>query len=315
MLALEKSSFFSRFTTKFVEVVGAGVATAVTGYLIAHMGGFLSAPEPKAVPAAATSATVQMPATVPAAPTATVVTKAQRTPASATAAKPNDKPNDQPVAATDESASPAAQPSRATATAPQATPSRKRGTTEAAAAESKPRERAAEVSPVEAKAETKPETKPEAKSREAERDMEAVEARVRAALANVDANRPAQPEPSHPSNPLPKATPVVVQPPPAETTETPTATVAAVPRATDLPPPVMLQPPAKSEPLTPVEIKSRPVADVDSMPAPTPASQQTAQEDRGLFSVFKKIPDMLRPAAASPPADPPRPPLPVGDSQ
>jgi hypothetical protein len=33
---------------KFVEVIGAGIATAITGYLIAHLGGFLPAPAPAA---------------------------------------------------------------------------------------------------------------------------------------------------------------------------------------------------------------------------------------------------------------------------
>jgi hypothetical protein len=303
---LEKSSFFSRFTTKFVEVVGAGVATAVTGYLIAHFGSFQSPSSSTPVPAAITPSTVQTPATVQTAPTATVVTKAPRTvPATANVAKAYDKPNDRPVASADENAAPAAQPLRANVSAPQAAASRKRGATESGTTESKPRDRAAEPSSTEAKAEAKP--------HEAERDTEAVEAQVRAALANIDANRPAPSEPSRQSNFLPKAPPVAVQPQPAA--EVPTATVAAVPRAADLPPPVVLQPPGQSEPPAPVEIKSRPIADVSSLPTPAPEAQQTAQEDKGLFSVFKKIPDMLRPSAATPPADPPRPPLPVGDSQ
>src|SRR5262249_61726954 len=39
-------SHFSRFTVKFIEIVAAGMATAVSGYLIAHVSGFLSSPAP-----------------------------------------------------------------------------------------------------------------------------------------------------------------------------------------------------------------------------------------------------------------------------
>ena len=52
MAVANGASFFSRFTMKFVEVIGAGIATAVTGYLIAHLGGFWSTPRtPAATPA------------------------------------------------------------------------------------------------------------------------------------------------------------------------------------------------------------------------------------------------------------------------
>ena len=39
-------SFFSRFLIKFVEIIAAGLATAVSGYLIAHLSGTLSSPVP-----------------------------------------------------------------------------------------------------------------------------------------------------------------------------------------------------------------------------------------------------------------------------
>jgi hypothetical protein len=39
-------SYFSRFWVKFVEIVAAGLATAVSGYLIAHLSGALSSPTP-----------------------------------------------------------------------------------------------------------------------------------------------------------------------------------------------------------------------------------------------------------------------------
>ena len=47
----DKVSYFSRFFVKLVEIFAAGVATAVGGYLIAHLGGLWSssAPAPAAV--------------------------------------------------------------------------------------------------------------------------------------------------------------------------------------------------------------------------------------------------------------------------
>src|SRR5262249_60627349 len=47
----DNGSYFSRFVLKFLEIVAAGLATAVSGYLIAHLSGVLSTPVP--APAAA----------------------------------------------------------------------------------------------------------------------------------------------------------------------------------------------------------------------------------------------------------------------
>src|SRR5262249_31282854 len=46
MPAPESGSYFSRFFLKFVEIIVAGLATAVSGYLIAHLTGILSSPGP-----------------------------------------------------------------------------------------------------------------------------------------------------------------------------------------------------------------------------------------------------------------------------
>ncbi len=51
MSASAEVSYFSRFLVKFFEIVAAGLATAVSGYLIAHLSGALSFPAPS--PAAA----------------------------------------------------------------------------------------------------------------------------------------------------------------------------------------------------------------------------------------------------------------------
>jgi hypothetical protein len=44
-----KVSFLSRFAVKFVEIVAAGIGTAVSGYLVAHVTGYLSSPTTAAV--------------------------------------------------------------------------------------------------------------------------------------------------------------------------------------------------------------------------------------------------------------------------
>jgi Cornifin (SPRR) family len=48
----EKPSYVSRFALKFSEILGAGLATAVSGYLVAHLGGYLSWPMKAPAPAA-----------------------------------------------------------------------------------------------------------------------------------------------------------------------------------------------------------------------------------------------------------------------
>ena len=82
-------------------------------------------------------------------------------------------------------------------------------------------------------------------------------------------------------------------------------------RAEAAPPPVQ-QVPAQPEPLTPVEVKSRPVAAVEPLPSPEPAAP-AHEEDKGILSTLAKIPEMLRPATGATSKDPPRPPLPVGE--
>jgi hypothetical protein len=71
--------------------------------------------------------------------------------------------------------------------------------------------------------------------------------------------------------------------------------------------------------VTPVDIPSRPVAAVDSRsPRPDPpreigAPEQppTADQDKGVFSALKRIPDLLRPASPAS-TETLRPPMPVG---
>ena len=291
----DKVSYFSRFTMKFVEICAASIATAVGGYLVAHLGGYLPWPAREPAPT---------PAAIQAVPSASgVVSKTPRAqppqpvpPASADADEPR------PAAAPD--AGPAAKrPARTTANATQAAPSHKPMT--AGTAESKPITAGTDA--------------PEGKPHEAE----SVEAQVRAALEKVDAHRPAPPDAAPQTVSLPPAPPAAAaEPRPAEGPVLGTAGAVAVappaaaavvvtPPAAEAAREPVQQVPVQPEPLTPVEIKSRPVASVEASPPPEPAPS-AHEEDKGILSTLKKIPEMFRPASGAVSADPPRPPLPVG---
>lgn len=310
------SSFFSRFAIRLLEIIGAGIATAIGGYLVAHLGAYLtsSTPGPSATPAT--------PAAVQAAPNATVATKAPRLQPAAGEVAPAAAPVQDAAPAPKEGAAP---PPRMTPKATEASAvsanegkaglsreaalARKAAKTEPGTIESKPRE-----------AETKP-------ADNKSQDMNSVEAEVRAALAKVDASRPVPPEAPYQPVIAPTPTPpvVVVPPKPAEAAVGSIGTVAATPPAAAVAAPPSQQPqpaqaPVEAVPLGTVEIKSQPVtAPVDAVPpaATAEASSQNrsadAHEDSGLFSAIKRIPDILRPGAGATTKDPPRPPMPVGD--
>ncbi len=170
-------------------------------------------------------------------------------------------------------------------------------------------------------------------------DWESVEARIRAALAKADANRPTPPEkPAQAATAVPAPQPVDTPPTPVGSaplnaasastlpaTTPPAGTVAALPPAAEVAPQAALQAPVLSDPPAAVEIKSRPIAAIDASASPATAAsptepqqngQDSAQTDpqtqvKSFFAAIKHIPDMLRTAA--PAANPPRPPAPVGD--
>ena len=342
----EKTSYFSRFFYKLLEIMGAAVATAVSGYLVAHLGGFLpprtQAPTPAAVSAAPSDhgASKNIPASVPAnrpaAPFQSATAPASMAPASmapasmapASTATASPEAGDQRVAQPQDTTGSATSSSRKSAKAA-AAPARKRGKADTAATESnKPRETQHEIQ--------------DPKSREGE-DQESVEARVRAALANVDANRPASNDVPPRHGDIQGAAGATVQPRPIDVS--PSTTGAVQPRPVDLPPasvgagspprsadlapsaqPTSIQPaaiqPAGIQPsvvqstpvqqpdaLTTVEIKSRPVANIDATPAAEP--EAPAPEEKGVLSALKHIlPDFRRAAA---PDEAPRPPAPVGE--
>ena len=297
-------SYLSRFFVKFVEISAAGLASAICAYLLAHFGGLLSSsPTPASAPA---STTVQV------GPTASAVAEsrhAQPTPPAADAAV-----NKQSPAPQQDTDSPVVQPARKAMKDAKALPTRKR-------------------------------TKTESVTEKEPRDQKSAEALARAALANVDANRPAPndaliepgltdtrhaPVGVQPrrANVAPRQAdvgppPPVASPPSAGGIEvTPHADVQLQPLETSPATGADLQPGSRDvpSPVTPVDIQSRPVAGVDPLlpradpPLEISAPQQppTADQDNGVFSALKRIPDLLRPEPPAPTGETPRPPMPVG---
>lgn len=288
-----EASFLSRFTMKFIEVLAAGVATAVSGYVIAHLTGYSSAPP---VPAPA----------VVAAPAAAYSGTPQQASAETSRLVP------QPDTKAQESK---AQESKAP---------------ESKAQDSKPQEsknvpaRVADTKPVDAKAidlkaaEAKP-----ADAKPAATKPDPVEATVRAALAKIDASAQTKADATKPAG---QAAPAAVASVPA--TAAP-MTTASVPPATPAPPvataaTAAAQPVGQPLPILPVppavEIKSLPVATVDGSSPPEEAqasAEPEAQPDTpsaapNIFTAIKHIPEMLRADKPLPDDRAPRPPMPIG---
>ncbi|MGA7430085.1 MAG: hypothetical protein WBW35_06635, partial [Xanthobacteraceae bacterium] len=158
-------SYFSRFFTKFVEISAAGVATAVSGFVLAHFAGYLNSPP---------TAALQSPAALQA-PATTAVAAPIASPSASQASVPQ-PPAPQTSTATisvPAVSAPVAQPAR-TAVVPPAAALRK----------SLPSDK-----PAEATADAKPDAKPDLKPRDVTdtkpRSPEAIEAEVRAALAKA----------------------------------------------------------------------------------------------------------------------------------
>jgi hypothetical protein len=315
-------SYLSRFFTKFVEISAAGVATAVSGYVLAHFTGYLNTP-----PAAAlqSPAALQVPATRPVPAVPVPVAPA-------------------PVASAP-TASPAAAPiARATVTtAPQ--PDAKSAPLRKSLPADKPADTA---NAADGKVRDVTDTKP--------RSPESIEAEVRAALAKVDAAHPGKPDSKTDAKPDTKAetkadtTPrradnpaeIAARTPPTDSKPRPvdssTGTIAtttrpdAPPRAADLAPQQPLSQPAQQQlapqplsqpgpqapmqiapPTATVEIKSMPVTGVDSASQPAPQTGAQAQSnDGGLFSAFRRLPEKLRDDKPLPSDQAPRPPADVG---
>jgi len=151
MAAPESASYFSRFFLKFVEIIAAGLATAASGYLIAHLTGVLSSPGP--APAAAVIQVAPSASTVSSPPAQAIVPNAST---SSTPIPVN--ANDQGVAPQRElTGSPVTQPARKPVNATKQEPARKHTDNAPSTAASPPDQSFA--------------------------------SQVRAALTNVDANR------------------------------------------------------------------------------------------------------------------------------
>lgn len=249
----EGVSYFSRFFVKFAEVIAVGLATAASGYLIAHLGGLSSSRTPAAIQIDPSASGVSSPPAQPAPPVSAEANEQRLTPTPA-------------------------QPARRTVNATKAVPPSKHMKTDTSTTESQPR------------------------------DEKSVEARVRDALAKIDANRPAPPDvPPHQVDVPPGAAAVEAQPRPVDGPPG-TGTVAVVPRAADQTQPVQ-QAPIQPAPLTAVERKSRPVTAVEALPAPQPA--RPSEEDKGFSDPEPTIFDLLRPNPPMPTGEVPRPPMPV----
>jgi hypothetical protein len=289
-----EGSFLSRFTLKFLEVLTAGIATAVSGFLIAHFAGYLAVPasapavmQPAAIQGVQSGTQGAVPADpaapAPAAPPAVINAAPAAVNAAPAAALHQSTPADEPPS----SGGPEAKPHDA--------------------AETKPRDAAKRAS------------------------APSFEARVRAALAKVGASPAPGDVPRRgavsPTDSAPRP-PAAEQRPP----DTPTGSIASAPRPTDSAPrlapgepPSAAATPAPQAPtiqntggqnsavqLAPpaaVEIKSQPVAGVDTnQPAQAAAEPPGADQD-GTFAAIAKRLRSDKPLSED---QAPRPPMPVG---
>jgi hypothetical protein len=230
-------SVLSRFMVKFVEIIAAGLATAASGYLIAHLSGALSSP-----------ASLPAQSVIQAAPNASPPAQSP-SPISGDLGEQHTKQE-------------APQPARPVA---KISLPRKHTETATSAAESK-------------------------------RDQESLAARVRDALANVDASRTGLP--AAPTRDVRPAGPALQPQSPADLSRG-AVTGAAPPSPGELRS-VPAQP-AQPNPLIAVETQSRPAV----QPSPAPP----AETETGIVSTLEQV---LRhdPLAGSEEA--PRPPMPVG---
>jgi hypothetical protein len=312
MSASDDPPYFSRFLMKFIEIFAAGLATAVSGYLIAHLAGALPSSTPAAVGTAVQVAprVAQVPSSAPAKLAA---------PASGSASEQH----------------PAALEANAPADAPPApgtgTESSHGDTAKAVIAP----KRLETDKHLEGDKHLEADTSAAASAAESKRDQaenkhaqDAVFARIRAALAKSNAKRTNPLDTPQPAGNAPRLTTAIgSQPPPVD--KRPSAapgpssvTLASPNSANPLPPPIHQQvqpPPVKQQvqptiqqdpteptPLTTVEITSRPVATDQTAPASAPAP--TSQDDSGMFSGL----DRLRHDPLATHDDAPRPPMPVG---
>ncbi len=217
-------SYFSRFFVKFVEIIAAGLASAISAYLLAHFWGLvLSSPTPASAPA---QTAVQV------GPTASEVTEGLR-------ARPTP-----PVAAAAVAA--VAQPAKKAGKDAKASPPRKHTKTDTSVAEKEPR------------------------------GQNSAEALIRAAIANVDANRPAPADAlMGPGLTDTRSAPVDVQPRQAVV---PSRQADVVPRPVDVPPrAATINAASHAADVQPQPVLPRPATGADLQPrSPRPGHRRLA---------------------------------------
>jgi Na+-translocating ferredoxin:NAD+ oxidoreductase subunit C len=310
MSASDDAPYFSRFLMKFIEIFAAGLATAVSGYLIANLAGALSSSTPAAVVTAVQVAPRAAP--VPSSAPAKLAV-----PASGSA-------SEQRPAAREANAPADAEPAPGTGT------ESSHGDTAKAVIAPK---RLETDKHLEGDKHLEADTSAAASAAESKRDQaenkhaqDAVLARIRAALAKNNAKRTNPPDTPQPAGNGPRLTTAIgSQPPPVDKRPSaapgPSSVTLASPNSANPPPPPIhqqVQPPVEQQvqqtiqqapteptPLTTVEITSRPVA---TQTAPAPAPAPTSQDDSGMFSGL----DRLRHDPLATHDDAPRPPMPVG---
>ena len=269
--------YFSRFLVKFVEIIAAGFASAISAYLLAHFGGvLLSYPTP---------------APAPVTPTASLLADSVRAqPIPLLAVAPVNERRAVPQKDID---APAVQPAANVGKEAKTLPLRKHAKTATSVAEKGPR------------------------------GQKSVEVLTRAALANIDADRPAPVDaPIGPGLNDTRARVDAIQPRQASV---PPRQADVVPRPVDLPPRAAAinaaQPAADTQPQP---VQPRPAigtnlqprspnvrATVDPQPSGAAPQPSPADQDKDVFSALKRIPDLLRPEPPMPIGEAPRPPMPV----
>ena len=269
--------YFSRFLVKFVEIIAAGFASAISAYLLAHFGGvLLSYPTP---------------ASAPVTPTASLLADSVRAqPIPLLAAAPVNERRAVPQKDID---APAAQLAANAGKEAKTLPLRKHAKTATSVAEKGPR------------------------------GQKSVEVLTRAALANIDADRPAPVDaPIGPGLNDTRARVDAIQPRQASV---PPRQADVGPRPVDLPPRAAAinaaQPAADTQPQpvqprpaigTHLQPRSPDVrATVDPQPSSAAPQPSPADQDKDVFSALKRIPDLLRPEPPMPIGEAPRPPMPV----
>jgi hypothetical protein len=269
--------YFSRFLVKFVEIIAAGLASAISAYLLAHFGGLLLS--------------YPTPASAPVTPTASLLADSVRAqPIPLLAVAPVNERRAVPQKDID---APAVQPADNAGKEAKTLPLRKHAKTATSVAEKGPR------------------------------GQKSVEVLTRAALANIDADRPAPVDaPIGPGLNDTRARVDAIQPRQASV---PPRQADVVPRPVDLPPRAAAinaaQPAADTQPQP---VQPRPAigthlqprspnvrATVDPQPSGAAPQPSPADQDKDVFSALKRIPDLLRPEPPMPIGEAPRPPMPV----